>query len=143
MKIKILFLLCLAASTLAAAPKFAPKPVSPRSIKLEKRTIPLVKEGKVQFQLYVPRNASAEIRRGAAEFAQLLSSVTNSKVTPVSVLPKDPAVPVLRYGDKQFAAEKKIDLSKIDCDGFVIAAFGNHILLAGSDLMDAKGNSGT
>ena len=143
MKNKTLLLLCLAASLLGAAPRFSPKPVSPRSIKLEERTVTLVKEGKVRFQLYVPRQAASAIRRDAAEFARHLSVITNSKVTPVSTLPADPAVPVLRYGDKQFAAEKKIDLGKIDCDGFVIAAFGNHILLAGSDLIDPKGNSGT
>ena len=143
MKKTIFLLSCLAASLLAASPQFAPKPVSPRSVTFEKRTIPLVKEGKVQFVLYVPRKAAAEIRRDAAEFAKYLSEVAGSKITPVHTLPADTALTVLRYGDKEFAAEKKIDLGKIDCDGYVIAAFGNQILIAGSDLVSPKGNSGT
>ena len=142
MKKIFVLLLCLGVLTLGASPRFAPQPRSPRSVKLEKRTIPLVRGGKVQFQLYVPLKAAPEIRRNAAEFAALLSEITGSRITPVHILPKA-ARPVLRYGDREFAAEKKIDLSKIDCDGFVIAAFGDHILIAGSDLIEPKGNQGT
>ena len=143
MKTQSVLLLCLALFSLGAAQQFAPKPVSPRSVKLEKRTVPLVKNGKVQFSLYVPPKSPYAIRNGAAEFAGFLSEITGSKITPVNKLPSDPAISVLRYGDKAFAAEKKIALDKIDCDGYVIAAFGNHILIAGSDLIAPKGNQGT
>ena len=51
MKTQSVLLLCLALFSLGAAQQFAPKPVSPRSVKLEKRTVPLVKNGKVQFSL--------------------------------------------------------------------------------------------
>ena len=99
MKKTIFLLSCLGASLLAASPQFAPKPVSPRTVTLEKRTIPLVKEGKAQFALYVPRKAPAAIRRDAAEFAQYLSEIAGSKITPVHTLPADTALTVLRYGD--------------------------------------------
>ena len=69
MKTQSVLLLCLALFSLGAAPQFAPKPVSPRSVQLEKRTIALVQNGKVRFQLYVPLKASSTIRRDGAEFA--------------------------------------------------------------------------
>ena len=67
-------------SSLAAAPQFAPKAVSPRSVKFEKRSLSLIKGGKAQFQLYVPRTAPAEVRKAAAEFAGFLSEISGSKI---------------------------------------------------------------
>ena len=71
MKKIFVLLLCLGVLTLGASPRFAPQPRSPRSVKLEKRTIPLVRGGKVQFQLYVPLKAAPEIRRNAADSCAL------------------------------------------------------------------------
>ena len=144
MKSKLLFLLLAAlGSSLAAAPQFAPKAISPRSVKFEKRSIPLIQNGKVQFQLYVPKKAPAAVRKAALEFASYLSEISGSKITPVNVLPADKNVTVLRYGDEKFAAEKKISLSALDRDGFVIAAFGNQILLAGNDVLKDGAGEGT
>ena len=144
MKSKLLFLLLAAlGSSLAAAPQFAPKAISPRSVKFEKRSIPLIQNGKVNFQLYVPKKAPAAVQKAALEFASYLSEISGSKITPVNVLPADKNVTVLRYGDEKFAAEKKISLSALDRDGFVIAAFGNQILLAGNDVLKDGAGEGT
>ena len=142
MKTKFTILLCLAAFALAAAPGFAPKPVSPRSVKLEKRSVVLVKEGKVLFQLYVPRKAPASVRTGSTEFAKLLSEITGTEIKVTNILPQN-GQPALRYGDAAFAAEKKIDLAALDRDGYVIAAFGDQILIAGGDALKGGLGKGT
>ena len=141
MKRMFLFLCASLLLTVNAAPLFAPKPVSPRSLKIEKRTIPLVREGKVLFQLYVPPRTSPELRRGAAEFASLLSAVCGQKILPVKKIV--PGKVTLYYGDAALAKRRGIALDKLDRDGFVIAAAGNDLLLAGGDVLDAKFGQGT
>ena len=133
-KISVLLLTALLLP-LAAHPELLMNPVSPRSVKLEKRLIPMMNNGKVLFQLYVPIRSLKHIRQGAERFAEHLSAVTGTKVTPVNKLPADKKITVLRYGDTEFAKTLKINLSGIDPDGFVIAAQGNQILLAGCDAL--------
>ena len=133
---KFCFLLLMTAFfPLAAHPEMLMEPVSPRSVKLEKRFIPMMTNGKVNFQLYLPPRSLKHIRQGAEKFAQYLSEITGTGIVPVSSLPADKNVTVLRYGDTAFARKLDIDLAKIDPDGFVIAASGNHILLAGCDAL--------
>ncbi|MBR7104266.1 MAG: hypothetical protein IKC65_04930, partial [Lentisphaeria bacterium] len=127
----------------AAFQDFLMDPQSPRSVKLGKKTIPMMKGGKVRFQLYVPPLSSKRIRQGADRIAYYLSEITGSRITPVSKLPADKSITVLRYGDAAFAKARKIDLAGIDRDGFVIASFGNQILLAGCDALDETRSEGT
>jgi len=129
--------------TAASAPDFAPEPVSPRSCRLEERTLPLMEDGQVKFVLYVPGNAKSSLKKAAAEFSTLLSAICGSAVTPVNKLPDDPAVTVLRVGDAAFAESLRIDLAGLDRDGFVIAASGNQILIAGGDAVRDGYEKGT
>lgn len=128
---------------LSAGPDFQMKPESPRSVKQEKTAIPMMKKGEVVFQLYVPSESSGRIKKRAERFAAYLSEITGMKTSPVNKLPEGSEVTVLRFGDAAFARAQKIDLAKIDRDGFVIAAFGRHILLAGRDAQDTAGGEGT
>lgn len=141
MKTIFLFLCSSLLPAVNAAPLFAPKPLSPRSLKIEKRSIPLVKEGKVLFQLYVPGSASPVLRSGASEFAALLSAVCGQKIIPVKKIV--PGKVTLYYGDAALAKRRGIALDKLDRDGFVIAAAGNDLLLAGGDVLDDKFGQGT
>ena len=60
---KFCFLLLLTAFfPLAAHPEMLMEPVSPRSVKLEKRFIPMMTNGKVNFQLYLPPRSLKHIR---------------------------------------------------------------------------------
>ena len=141
------FLFCLLTAcfvlSLGAAPQFAPKPESPRSFKFEKRSIPMMEKGKVRFALYVPKTAPKSVQLAAREMAELLSRTCGISIKAVTRLPADKKLTLLRVGDKTFAAELKIDLSKLDRDGFVIAAKANQILIAGSDAVSADAGTGT
>ena len=144
MRSSLLFLLAaLPLLPLGAAPQFAPKPVSPRSCKLEKRTIPLMAKGKVKFALYVPKNASASVKTAAKEFAALLTEICGAPVKPVNQLPADKSLSVLHLGDPALAGTLKADLAKVDRDGFVIIAEGNKILIAGGDALTPSIGKGT
>ena len=144
MKLSKLFMLAaLPVLSLSAAPQFAPKPISPRSFKQEQGKLALMEKGKVNFVLYTPRNANKAIRKAAAELASMLSEVCGTTVKAVTTLPADRKVTVIRVGDGTFAAANKLDLSKIDRDGFLIASRGNQLLIAGGDANDADFGQGT
>ena len=128
---------------LAAAPGYPVEPVSPRSIKMTRSIIMMIAKGKVNFQLYVPAKSSKHIKTGAEKFAQYLSEIAGTKIKPVSKLPANKNITVLRYGDAAFAKANKVDLGKIDRDGFVMAAYGNQILIAGRDALKASEGEGT
>ena len=140
---KFLFLLFITALLLplSASPHFATKPRSPRSVKMNRSVIMMISKGKVKFQLYVPARSPEKIKQGAVQFALYLSEISGTKITPVSKLPADKNITVLRYGDAAFAKANKVDLAKLDRDGFVIASYGNQILIAGADAVkDDKGH---
>ncbi len=139
----LLLLAALPLFSLSAVPVFAPKPVSPRSFKVEEGNLSLLEKGKVNFVIYTPRNANKNVRKAAAELASMLSEVCGTTVKVVSTLPADKKMTVIRVGDGDFAAANSIDPGKIDRDGFVIAARGNQLLIAGSDIHDADFGRGT
>ena len=146
MKIKFSKLLLLAALplfSLSAAPQFAPKPESPRFCKLGKRSLTLIEKGKVKFQVYVAPNAYGSVKNAGKELAELLTEIAGTPVKVVNKLPAAKDVILLRVGDKAFAAASKIDLKKIDRDGYVIAARGNQILIAGGDAAEKDFGAGT
>lgn len=144
MKLSKLFMLAaLPVLSLSAAPQFAPKPISPRSFKQEQGKLALMEKGKVRFVLYTPRSANKAVKKAAAEFASMLSEICGVTVKAVNTLPADKTLTVFRLGDAAFAAANKIDLSKIDRDGFVIASRGNQLLIAGGDANDADFGQGT
>ncbi|MBR2374634.1 MAG: DUF4838 domain-containing protein, partial [Lentisphaeria bacterium] len=143
MKHFITLLLAISMLPLAAVRSYPTTPVSPRSVKLGKTTLPMISAGKIQFSLYVPAKSSKHIKERAAKFAEYLSQLTGTKINAVSKLPADKKITVLRFADAAFAKANKIDLAKIDRDGFVIAAFGNQILIAGWDALDAKMGEGS
>ncbi|MBR2373576.1 MAG: DUF4838 domain-containing protein, partial [Lentisphaeria bacterium] len=138
-----ILLLAALMSTLTAAVGFQKTPVSPRSVKLGKTMIPMMTKGKVVFQLYVPANASWHIKERADKFAAYLSILTGTKIKPVSKLPAASGTTVLRFGDGDFARSLRIALTRLDRDGFVIAASGRNILLAGSDALFPDRGEGT
>ena len=128
---------------LAAQTDYPVAPGSPRSVKIGKPSIPMVTKGKTVFQLYVPAGSSGRIWKRAEKFAWYLSELTGTKIVPSNKLPEGSGVTVLRFGDAAFAGSLKIDLKKIDRDGFVIVAAGRHILLAGRDALESSGGEGT
>ena len=128
---------------LCGAPQFAPKPVSPRSYKVEQGTLPMMEKGKVKFMLYTPARANASVREAAKEFADFLSEICGTKITVSNKLSADKSVTVLRVGDNDFAKSLKIDLEKIDSDGYVIIAKENNLLIAGADAKEAGAGKGT
>ena len=100
----------------------------------------MINAGKVQFRLYVPAKSSRHIKTRAAEFAKYLSKIAGTGISVVNKLPADKKITVLRFGDSDFAKANKIAPDTIDRDGFVIASFGNQILLVGRDsLRDGEG----
>ena len=144
---RLIFLAVFCASvsclTAASAADFTSEPESPRSCRLEERKLPLMENGQVRFVLYVPGNANIYVKKAAAEFSSLLSEICGNTVKPVNKLPDDPSVTVLRLGDAAFAESLKIDLNKLDRDGFVIAASGNQILISGGDAVRNYSGQGT
>ena len=128
---------------LCAQTDYPVESVSPRSIEFGKAAIPMMMEGKAVFQLYVPAESSGHIGKRAEKFAWYLSEVTGTQIVPVNKLPEGSGVTVLRFGDAAFAKDMKIDLAKIDRDGFVMASAEHHILLAGRDALDPAQGEGT
>ncbi len=129
----------------AAAP-FSVTPVSPRSVTVSaKAELPLVRQGKPLFRVYVPPKAPASVRNAASDFARLLSEISGgARITAESRIPAGFSGPCFCIGDGALAAELEVDLRALDRDGFVIkTAGGKKILIAGSDAVLPGSGNGT
>ena len=107
-------------------------PVQKRIIKIGTQPqITLVKEGKVQFELVVPANASLSTRYAGNEMSTLMGKAFGIKI-PV-LKQASGKVPALILGDNEYAKKAGLDISVLDRDGFYIKTFEGNVIIIGRD----------
>ena len=118
-----LALLCAAAFAAEPAMRFSMSPKSERKIVIGKNMrYTLVKEGKCNFDVVIPRKAPAIVREAAKELCAVLSQQTGSKLAPVA------------KSSKPFVIELKTALpsQQLDRDGFIIKTAPGKLTITGS-----------
>ena len=108
------------------------QPEVPRKIEIGKTAEQtLVADGKIQFEIVVPENASPTAKYAAKEAAALLTKALGSTVAVRKTASGN--LPSIHIGDTALAKEAGIDLKKLDRDGFVIKTVGKKVLIIGRD----------
>ena len=128
-KIMPLFLLTL--GVIASETEFQIEPRLPRKIQIGKENrIPLVKSGKVGFEIIASRTPVAEF--AAKEAAAFLGKAVGTQIE-VLEKPSKADIPHLIFGDAAYAKKCGIEASELDRDGFVIQTHGKDVLIFGRD----------
>ena len=125
---------CMAAFPLRAAQEL-PEQVEPRIPRKNevgaKPLFQMVKEGKVNFEIVVPPDAAPSAKFAGKEAADMLSKAFGTKLK----IQKAPSgkCPAIIIGSPSYAARLKVDVSKLDRDGFTIKTFPGGVLIIGRD----------
>ena len=118
----------------AERPVFDPEPRLPRRIAVgPKPVLELVKGGKVNFEIVVPKKATPSAKFAAAEVSSQLGEAFGTEL-PLLAAPSGKC-PALIFGDAELAAKMGIEPSKFDRDGFVIKSLPGKkgVLIIGKD----------
>ena len=107
------------ALSFAAAPSIQVTPELPRRISIGTTPyLEMVKEGKVNFEIVIPRDVAPSVKFASSEIRTLLGKALGVKLkSKYNPSGKRPAIII---GSPSYAAKLGIDVMKLDRDGFII-----------------------
>ena len=128
-------LLLFSVSSLLSGAQVVPEqlePRLPRKIAIGKQSVlEMVKNGKVNFEIVVPRDAAPSAKFAGKEAASLLGKALGMEIPVKNTV--SGTRPAIILGSPGFAAKLGVKLNTLDRDGFVIKTFPGGVIIIGRD----------